>query len=670
MHDLPLLINLSVALAYALAGGLIARRIGLPTIVGYLLAGIVLGPWTPGFRGDEAAISQLAEIGVILLMFGVGLHFSFRDLWQVRRVAAPGALIQMAIVTVIGYAVGRRFGFSPGGAWVLGIALSVASTVVMVRTLMDQGWLNTPPGRIGMGWLVFEDLLTVAILVLLPVVFSPSGEFGGALSAVLAIGKALLFVLLMLFVGDRVIPMALGRVVHTGARELFVLVALTVAVGTALASTVVFGVSLALGAFVAGVVVSESPFSHQIGADLLPFREAFAVIFFVSVGMLVDPTYLMTHWDQVLIVSFIVVVVKGTVCGIIAIVLPGTSLRTALVLAAGRSQIGEFSFIVGQSGLELGLLDEAQYSLILAAAIVSITLNAALVRLVGPVERAIARRPWLWSRLDRHGQPDVPTPEAMSGHVVIVGCGRVGRHIAEALGKLQIPRLVIEANPLVLKKLQELGVPVLYGDAANSEILSHAGLSRARALVITLPDDAAVMMVAATSRRVAPSMPVIARASTWHGARRLRADGISEVIRPELEGGLEIVRRTLLDLDMPPREVQRYTDLVRREGLDESRGPSAEQIKVLDDLMEAAKDLQVGWLTIPDDSGLAGATLAQSGFRQRTGVSIVAIGRHEQLIANPAPEAVLRAGDRIALIGSPREIAEAERLIDTATLSR
>jgi len=666
MDDLPLLVAITVALGYALAGGLIARRLGLPTIVGYLLAGVALGPLAGSDPADREAIRQMAEFGVILLMFGVGLHFSFKDLWQVRRIAVPGALLQMAIVSPIGFGLARAFGFSTGGAWVFGIAISVASTVVLMRSLMDYGWLNTPHGRIGIGWLVFEDVLTVAILVLLPVVAAPS-ESGSAMTAALAIGKALLFVALMVIVGNRIVPMLLGLVVNTGSRELFVLVALTVAAGTALASAAFFNVSLALGAFVAGVVVSESEFSHQIGADLLPFREAFAVIFFVSVGMLVNPGYLLEHWMQVVILTALIVVGKAIITAGIGFVLPCQA-RTALVLAAGRGQIGEFSFIVGQAGLGLSLLDPQQYSLILAGAIASVTINPFAMRLVGPTERWLRRRPRLWELLDRGGVtlPDPVDEETLGDHVVIVGCGRVGRHIAEALKQLGIPRLVIEANPIRLDKLRELGVPTLYGDAASSEIIAHAALPRARALVITLPDDGAALAVVGIARHVAPGIRVVARASTWEGARRLKAAGVSEVVRPELEGGIEIVRRTLLDLEMPVREVQKYTELVRREGLDATEQPSPARARVLGHLIAAARDLEVGWLLVDEASGIAGQTLVETGLRAKTGVSVVAIGRGDQVINHPEPTTRLHAGDHVAVIGTQAQIDVAAALIERA----
>lgn len=565
MHEVSLLVNIALALAYALAGGIAARWLRLPTIVGYLLAGVALGPFTPGFTGDVNAIRELAELGVILLMFGIGLHFSFRDLWQVRTIAIPGAVMQMAATTALGYVIATGWGWSPASALVLGIAISVASTVVLLRGLMDLGALDTPHGRVAVGWLIVEDLATVAILVLLPALVSPDRSSGWFVPT-LAIGRALLFVALMLFVGNRVVAALLNLVAATRSRELFVLVALTAALGIALASAAVFGVSLALGAFVAGVVVSESPLSHQVGADLVPFREAFAVLFFVSVGMLVNPEYLRAHWDQVAVLSALIVFGKSILAALLSFAFPYPA-RTALVVAAGLSQIGEFSFIVGQTGFALGLLDETQYSLILASAIVSITVNPGMFRLIDPIERLLKRWPGLWALLNRHGPAPSRPADAMARHVVIVGCGRVGRHIADVLGKMDVPRLVVEADVSLLARLHQLGIPVLYGDAANSEILSHAGLERARALVVTVPDDTAALLIAVAARRLAPSLRVIARASTWAGGRRLAEAGVNEVIRPELEGGIEIVRRTLIGLDFPESAVRRYTNIVRQEDL-------------------------------------------------------------------------------------------------------
>ncbi len=399
MHHVPLLVNVALALAYALLGGIIAHRLRLPPLVGYMLAGVALGPFTPGFTGDVAAIQQLAELGVMLLMFGVGLHFSFEDLWAVRGIAIPGALIQMAVAAGAGYLLAVVWGWTPQAALVLGLAISVASTVVLLRGLMDRGALGTLHGRVAVGWLVLEDLATVVVLVLLPAFVGP-GKAPGWATPALAVGKALLFVVLMLVVGKRVIPPVLGRIARTESRELFVLGALTAAVGTALAAAEIFGVSLALAAFVAGVVVSESPLHVQVSDDLLPFREAFAVLFFVSVGMLVNPAYLVQNWEHVALLTLLIVFGKALVAMVVGFALPYPA-RTALVVAAGLSQIGEFSFIVGQAGLSLGVLSESQYSLILAAAIVSITINPLMMHLTEPAERALRRAPRLWSLIDR-----------------------------------------------------------------------------------------------------------------------------------------------------------------------------------------------------------------------------------------------------------------------------
>ncbi|HVQ32296.1 MAG TPA: cation:proton antiporter, partial [Vicinamibacteria bacterium] len=504
MHDLPLLVNIAVALSAALVGGLIARRAGVPPLVGYLLAGVAIGPFTPGFVGDIAAISQLAELGVVFLMFGVGLHFSLRDLWRVRAVAMPGALGQMALATLLAYGLARFWGWSTEASLVLGLAISVASTVVLLRGLMDDGLLNTAPGSLAVGWLVLEDLATVLLLLVLPAL-APSGAGFDPRVLGLTLAKAAAFIALMLVLGARVVPYVLLRVARTRSRELFLLVALTVALGTALGSAALFGVSLALGAFLAGVVVSESPLSHQVGADVLPFREAFAVLFFVSVGMLVDPGYLVAQAGPVLALTALVVFGKALLAFALSIVL-GQPLRTGLVVAAGLSQIGEFSFILGQAGVKLKMLSGEQYSLILASAVLSITVNPLMFRLVGPLERVLGRSALLrrWGAGPRLGAAAAGPPEGE--HVVVVGCGRVGGHVVDILGRIGVPRLVVESDSTRAEELQRQGVPVLFGDAANSEILTHADLDRARALVVTIPDEAAAALTVAAARLIAPSL--------------------------------------------------------------------------------------------------------------------------------------------------------------------
>lgn len=372
-HDLALLTNITMALVTAFVGGYLARRAGLPTVAGYLLAGMAIGPFTPGFVGDPHDIGQLAEMGVIFMMFGVGLHFSLRDLWRVRSVAVPGAILQMAGTCLMGWLLARAWGWTPEAGLVLGTALSIASTVVLLRGLMDHGLLDSHPGQVAVGWLVLEDLATILILVLMPVLLGPAAGGGGS-AILLALGKTAAFVGLMLVVGKRFLPWVLARIAHTRSRELFILAVVAVALGTAMGAAWLFGVSLALGAFLAGVVVSESDLGHQAGEELIPFRDIFAVLFFVSVGMLVNLPALWHQAGKVLILTALVVLGKGVLTLLLRLVLP-SSTRTLVVVAAGLSQIGEFSFLVGQAGLRLEVLTEEQYGLILATALLSILVN-------------------------------------------------------------------------------------------------------------------------------------------------------------------------------------------------------------------------------------------------------------------------------------------------------
>ncbi|HUR35617.1 MAG TPA: cation:proton antiporter [Vicinamibacterales bacterium] len=660
MHDLPLLLNIAVALAYALVGGVVATRVGLPSIVGYLIAGMAIGPFTPGYVGNQATIGELAELGVVFLMFGVGLHFSFRDLWRVRNIAIPGATVQMVVATALGFLLARSWGWTPGASLILGLAISVASTVVLLRALMDFGALDSTDGRVAVGWLVFQDLATVAILVLLPlVVGGGQGATGGAMAALIAAGRAVAFVALMLLFGARAVPWILRRVVRLKSREMFVLVAITIALGTALASARWFGVSLALGAFIAGVVVSDSPYSHQVNAELLPFRDTFAVLFFVSVGMLVNPVYLVGHWREVLALSALVILGNSAIGAGVSFLTPYPA-RTGLIVGAGLGQIGEFSFIVGQTGVALGLLDSTQYSLILAGSIVSITVNPFLFRLIEPIERQMQRWPRLWHWLNRHGAgaPSAPD-ESMRSHVVIVGSGRVGHHLADILGTLDVPRLVVDSDWARIDELTRARVPTLFGDAGNSAILDHAALERARALVITVPDEAAAAIIAARSREVAPGLPVIARAATDHGARQLADLGVTALVRPEFEGGLQILRSTLLALGFPSRRIQAFADDIR------SREVTGSHV---DDEMTlvrklAASDLELDWIEVVAGSALAGMTIADANLRGLSGATVVATSRGGALTGNPGPDTDLRPGDHVALIGRPDQLASASVLL-------
>ncbi|MBP8252291.1 MAG: cation:proton antiporter [Herpetosiphon sp.] len=654
MHELPLLLNLTAALLTAFIGGLIARRVGLPPIVGYLLAGMAIGPFTPGFVGDIVSISQLAELGVIFLMFGVGLHFSLGDLWTVRAVAIPGAILRIVVMTLLGYALARWWGWSSAAGWVLGFAISIASTVVLLRNLTDQGVLNTIHGQVSVGWLVLEDLATIVILVLMPALFGGDEQTSWQ-SAALSLFKAAAFVGIMLVIGKRALPWLLTQITFTRSRELFILAVVAVALGVAIGSAKLFGVSLALGAFLAGLVLGESAISHQIGAEVVAFRDVFTVIFFVSVGMLVNPVYLWSNAAHVLILTILIVVGKSLLTFGAGLFLPASA-RTMLLAAAGAGQIGEFSFIVGQAGMALGVLNQDQYSLILAGALISIVLNPLLFRLVPWAERTLPRFATLWRYLNRQNPHLEVAKPMLDNHVVIVGAGRVGEHVVTVLEQLKTPRLVMEIDPQRTLAFNQRGIPTLFGDAANSEILTHAGLERAQALVVTLPDEAATEMVVAAARDLAPTVPIIARASTRDGVERLHKLGAGDVIHPEFEGGLEVVRHTLLKLGYPLVQVEQYTDAVRRDAYNTAITSPAEQT-MIDQLITAVRGLDMVWRTVSPQSSLHNQSLAEADLRAKTGASVIAIIRDQHVIANPKSATVFQHGDQIGLIGDKTQIA-------------
>lgn len=656
MHDLPILINITLALVVAFLGGIVARRVGLPTIVGYLLAGILIGPFTPGFVGDAETIQQLAELGVIFLMFGVGLHFSFKDLLRVRDIAIPGALIQTLLATLLGFALTRLWGWSVSAGIILGLAISVASTVVLLRGLIDNSLLNTPHGQAAVGWLVMEDILSVLILVVMPILNFESGSFDWTTVAITLL-KAAAFVAIMFFAGVRLIPWLLERIARTRSRELFILATFAITLGTAMAAAEIFGVSLALGAFVAGAIINQSPWSHQVDADVFAFREIFSVLFFVSIGMLVNPAFLWANLGHVIALTSVVVIGKFVIVLLLGLLLPRPA-RTFLVVAVGLSQIGEFSFILGQAGVSLNLLNFDQYSLVLAAALISITVNPFMYRLMPRLETAIHHLPWFHREQPALAQPLELDEHKLGGHVVVVGYGRIGKHLVNVLSTLGVPQLVIETDVERVDALNEAGIATLYGDAANSEVMAHARLDAARALAVTVPDESPAAVIVASARSLNPKLPIIARAGTEEGVRQLRELGASDVVHPEFEGGLEVVYDTLLQLGYPLREVHEYAEAVRRDAYDVDTTTSDER-RTLRDMVAATEGIEITWVPLTDGNPVVGQTLRDSSIRDRTGASVVALIRDRHIIANPKSSLQFLSGDRIGIIGEPEQIEHA-----------
>lgn len=556
MHGTTWLATLAAAFALAFALGLLAQRLRLPPLVGYLLAGVLVGPFTPGLVADSALASQLAEVGVILLMFGVGLHFSLGDLLAVRRVAVPGALVHMALAAALGTVLALSWGWSWGGSIVVGVALSIASTVVLLRALEQRGLLDTADGRMSLGWLVVEDLATVLLLVILPVLSRPSaGTAGDAavgslwVTVALTVGKAAAFLVVMFVVGRRVLPWLLEHVARTGSRELFTLAVLVVAVGVAVGAAALFGVSLALGAFFAGVVVNESDLSHQAAAEALPLQDAFAVLFFVSVGMLFDPTTIIRHPIETLQVVLLIVLVKPLLAIPIMLLLR-QPLRTALTVSASMGQIGEFSFILAGLGLALGVLPPEGQSYIVAGALFSITLDQLLFATIEPIDRWLHRRPRLHAILDRprvdvSAEHEANTP---SGHVVLVGHGRVGGTIARVLDASALPYVVIERDRRIVDTLRERGKSALFGDAARPGILGAARVDRARLLIITTPDPFQTRQVLTLGRQLNPTIETVARTHSAAEQSYLDQAGVGRAVLGEQELAVSMAKYALESL--------------------------------------------------------------------------------------------------------------------------
>jgi CPA2 family monovalent cation:H+ antiporter-2 len=565
LHETSLIALLAIGFVLALLFGLVANRLRISPIVGYLVAGIAVGPFTPGFVGDSGLASQLAEIGVILLMFGVGLHFSIKDLMSVRAIALPGAVAQIATATAIGAGMARLLGWNLGTGLVFGLSLSVASTVVLLRALEERNALQSSEGKIAVGWLIVEDLAMVLALVMLPALAEVLGGDASAFSApgasdnswltlAVTLGKVALFVALALVVGTRFVPWLLTQVSRTGSRELFTLSVLAIALGIAYGSSAAFGVSFALGAFFAGVILSESELSHQAGNDSLPLKDAFAVLFFVSVGMLFDPTVLVREPLAVLGVLAIIMIGKSLAAFVIVLVFRHP-VRTALTVSASLAQIGEFSFILASLGAALGLLPPEGRDLILSGALLSIALNPVAFAGVAPLTRFLEARPRLLALLERRGaerhRAPVSSVAHLRDHAILVGYGRVGGAIGPVLQEQDLPFVVIERDHLMLASAQQAGIPTLVGDASLPEVLRAAGIEHARLIAVATPDGFQARRIVEVSRQLNPAIDIVARTHNAAEIDALETLGAARVVMGERELARAMTEYALRGLGVP-----------------------------------------------------------------------------------------------------------------------
>ena len=545
-HYTPLIATIVAGLVLAFMFGSIAHRLRISPIVGYLLAGVLAGPYTPGFVADQALANELAEIGVILLMFGVGLHFSLKDLLSVRAIAIPGAIVQIGTATLMGMAMVHFLGWGWVAGFVFGLALSVASTVVLLRALQERRLVETERGRIAVGWLIVEDLAMVLALVLLPalagVMMAKDAVSNPAMWQPIAItlGKVAAFVLVMLVIGQRVIPWMLHWVAHTGSRELFRLAVLAIALGIAYAASTLFGASFALGAFFAGMVMSESPLSQRAAEETLPLRDAFAVLFFVSVGMLFNPGIVVNHPWLLAGTIFIIVFGKSAAAFLIVRAFKYPT-STALIISASLAQIGEFSFILAGLGVTLKLMPQTGLDLILAGAIISIMLNPFVFQAIDWIKpRLEKRKAKLEEEIASPAEPpeersEILEPTKLQNHAVVVGYGRVGSHIGDSLQQQNVPYLVIEDRAEAVKQLRARGIEVFFGNAALPELIAAANLPQAKTLFVAISETFEAGQTVEQARKANPSLVIVARAHSDAEQSNLNKLGANYTVMGERE---------------------------------------------------------------------------------------------------------------------------------------
>lgn len=572
MHEIDLILTLTAGLAVALVFGYVTQRIGLSPIVGYLLAGVAVGPHTPGFVADQRLAEQLAEIGVVLLMFGVGLQFHWKELLAVRRVAVPGALVQSAVATILGALVAHAFGWGWTAGIVFGMAISVASTVVLLRVLSDNHDLHTRTGHIAVGWLVVEDLFTVVMLVLLPAMFADrAGPAQIGLAVGLAIVKVAALVVVTVVIGGRVIPWLLTRAALSHSRELFTLTVLVVALGVAVGAAKVFGVSMALGAFLGGMIVGRSEFSFRAASEALPMRDAFAVLFFVSIGLLFDPAALLEA-PGILCATLGIILLGKPAAALALTLICGYSLEVAVGVAVALAQIGEFSFLLASVARDMGVLDAIATNMLIAAAIISISLNPLLYRAIGPslrwLEHSKALRRWRAARpirslaLSETNDADV---DDARHRAVLVGYGPVGRTVARLLKENDVRTTVIDLNLPTVQALKREGVDAIYGDAGNREVLQAAAIDRAGSFVLSASNIPGANEVIRLAKQLNPKIRVLARAVYVNEIAALKAAGADVVFSGEGEVALAFTVAVLDDLGATRDQIDRERERVRRE---------------------------------------------------------------------------------------------------------
>jgi monovalent cation:H+ antiporter-2, CPA2 family len=650
--------DIAIILVAALLGGLLAQRLKQPLLLGYIVAGVLVGPYTGGITVTEIHdIELLAEIGVALLLFALGLEFSFAKLRRVRGIAFLGTPIQLLLTIAAGMGMGVLLGWTLYQSLWWGALIALSSTMVILKTLMAQGRLGSLGGRIMLAMLIVQDLAVVPMLIVLPVLHNLDQ---GLPTLALALAKATVFLLAMIYGGTRLMPAVLRWIAAWNSRELFLIAVVAIGLGVGYA-TYLAGLSFAFGAFVAGMVLSESDHSHQALSDIVPLRDLFSLLFFVSVGMLLDPAFVLAHAGTIGLLVVAVAVTKGLIFGGLTWLF-GYRGETPLLVGLGLFQIGEFAFVLARVGLSADAITAEMYGLLLATALLTMILTPVLASLA----------PRLYSYYRRRHPAAAPLRIAhddgadLEGHIIIAGYGRVGRYTADILTRLDLPFVVLELDQHVLEQARATAIPVIYGDAASLVVLEAAGVHTARLMLITTPAALDTAQIVERVRQINPELHIVVRAATLSQLDQLQQQGIYEVVQPEFEAGVEIVRQTLLHFDVPATDIQRLSDTIRSERYQAFQTLHTDT-HMLDRLRRAGRSLEIEWVDLPAGAPLIGQSLAEAAIRQHTGASIVTLLRGNAVITNPEPNLVLTADDCVAVVGTPEQRRAFRRLVDPPT---
>lgn len=644
--------DIAIIVVAGLLGGVLAQQLRQPPIIGYILAGIVVGPHTGGITVSEVReIERLAEIGVALLLFVLGLEFSLRELQPVRRIALIGTPIQVVLTLGLGWAIGRLWGWSWLDAVWFGAMIALSSTMVVLKTLAGQGRLGTLSGRVMVGMLIVQDLAVVPLMIILPQLQTPEAGVPVLIAAAI---KAALFLAAMVVIGTRLLPGLLAYIAGWNSRELFLLAITAIGLGIGYVTFLV-GLSFAFGAFVAGLVLSESDYGYQALSDVIPLRDVFGLLFFVSVGMLLDPAFLLANLWTVLLIVLMVSVGKALIFGGLARLF-GYGNVVPLALGLASFQIGEFSFVLARLGIAIEAISEHLYALVLTTAVITMMLTPAALGLVEPLYA------WQQRRFGRERLATINLPTTgLREHVVIAGGGRVGQHVAHVLQRLGTAFVLIEIDYHRVREAKDKGFPVIYGDAAQEVVLEAAGVRRARLVLVTTPALIVTRAVVEQVRRLNPTVHIVARAEGVEAMERLHEQGVYEVVQPEFEAGLEITRQALLHLGFPPTEIQHFTDAVRQE-LYAPLYRVHDEYDIVAQLQNVARLLDVSWVRLDENSPLVGRTLREARIRSRTGASVVAVMHRGRLVPNPHADYRFAAGDLVAVLGDASQLAAFQAL--------